>query len=97
MATDLEGTWKQFWGTGRLWKAFLIALIYLCLYLAAGWVSAEISPAHINLDSVFDSPAGVFYGLTFGLIVGAILLSVFVASLGWFGDLFRRQPVSGRW
>ncbi|MFJ2618917.1 lysostaphin resistance A-like protein [Glutamicibacter sp. NPDC087344] len=97
MASISTGAWKEFWNKGRWWKAFLIAIVYLGLYLGAGWVSGIISPTQVNLDNIFDSPTGVFFGLTFGLLIGAILLSAFVASLSWFGDLFKRQPVKGRW
>ena len=39
----------------------------------------------------------IFASVTFALIVGAVLITAFLLSVGWFRPLFGPQPVRGRW
>ncbi|MFF7294161.1 CPBP family intramembrane glutamic endopeptidase [Microbacterium sp. NPDC008134] len=39
----------------------------------------------------------MFFGLFLPLLFGTIVLLLFVGSVDWFGTLFGRQPIRGRW
>lgn len=89
--------WRDFWAKGGWWRAFLLALVYLALYLGAGWIVGQLFGSEENADDLFATPQSVFFALMLPLIVGSILLAAFVLSVGWFRELFSRQPIRGRW
>jgi len=89
--------WAGFWNTGRWWKAVIAVVGYIALYELAGFGVAAIAGDRINRENLLATPASVFFGLGAGLVVGAIILLVFVASVGWLRPLFSRQSVAGRW
>lgn len=89
--------WHDFWAKGGWWRAFLLALGYLALYLGAGWIVGQLFGSEENADDLFATPQSVFFALMLPLIVGSILLAAFVLSVGWFRELFSRQPIGGRW
>jgi membrane protease YdiL (CAAX protease family) len=95
--TARPSRWKAFWDDGRWWKAVLLAVVYLGIYLGAGWVSGQLFGSMITTGGVFGSVANVLIVLTFALVVGAVVLVAFIASVGWFRELFGPQPIRGRW
>ncbi|MEU4016811.1 CPBP family intramembrane glutamic endopeptidase [Microbacterium sp. NPDC028030] len=85
-------TWKSFWEKGGLWRALLLAAVYFALYQG-------LSLAFTPLTSLVDDPnsAGavvVYYVLP--LLVGGLLLVGFIASVGWWHEVFGAQPIRGR-
>jgi membrane protease YdiL (CAAX protease family) len=93
-----QSGWITFWNRGGWWRAALAAAVYLALYLGAGAVSDALFGDRIDTKNLFGTAPSVFFALTVPLIVGAIVLVVFIVSLGWFPVLFSRQPVRGsRW
>ncbi|MBL3685543.1 CPBP family intramembrane metalloprotease [Leucobacter zeae] len=89
--------WTRFWNRGAWWKALLAAVVYLVLYegtsllVGLAW-GGEVDP------NPFANARSVFLGLLLPLVVGAVLLFVFVATLRWLPELFGRQPIrGGRW
>ena len=91
-----ESAWVSFWNRGGVWRAVLVAVVYLALYLVAGWLIGQMVGDQMDVDNLFGTPQTVFFALTLPLIIGAILLAAFVRSLGWFRPLFARQPIRGR-
>ena len=92
-----ESSWTAFWNKGGWWRALMLVAVYLALYLGAGRVSGLIFGGWIS-GGTFDSPLNVFANLTFALLVGSVLLVIFLASVGWFREIFGPQPISGsRW
>jgi membrane protease YdiL (CAAX protease family) len=56
-----------------------------------------IAPDAVKAD-LLSSVSSVFFQLTFGLLVGAVVLIIFLSAIGWWRDLFARQPIGGsRW
>lgn len=88
--------WHDFWAKGGIWRSFVLAVVYLALYLGAGWLVGQLFGDQIEAD-LFATPQSVFFGLMLPLIVGSLLLTAFVLSVGWFRELFARQPIRGRW
>jgi len=88
--------WQRLWDRGGFWPAALVCVVYLALYLLASLLIGRTLGDHVNPDSLFADLPSVLIGLTLPLAVGAVLLAVFVGSLGWFRELFARQPLRGR-
>lgn len=88
--------WQQFWERGGFWRAALACVGYLALYLAAGLLIGRLLGDQVDPDDLFASVPSVLVALTLPLLVGAVVLSAFVGSLGWFRELFARQPLPGR-
>lgn len=91
-----ESAWRNFWNRGGLWRAVLVAVVYLALYLGAGWLVGQLFGDQIG-DNLFANVRSVLFGLTAALIVGSTILIGFVGSVGWFRLLFSPQPVRGSW
>ncbi|ACQ82269.1 Abortive infection protein [Beutenbergia cavernae DSM 12333] len=97
MATSIaDSPWRTFWNRGGVWRAVLLAVVYLAIYLAAGLLAGTLFRDQLGDDDVFATPMSVFAGLTFALIIGAIVLTAFLASVRWFGPVFGPQPIGGR-
>ncbi|MBZ4487887.1 CPBP family glutamic-type intramembrane protease [Microbacterium sp. cx-55] len=97
MAREHTSTWAGFWARGTWWKAVLLIVVYLALYQLAALGVVTVAGDQIDRTNIFATPASVFFGLGASLIVGAIILIIFAASVGWLRPLFSRQPVRGRW
>ncbi|MFE6968034.1 CPBP family intramembrane glutamic endopeptidase [Isoptericola sp. NPDC057653] len=89
--------WQGFWERGGLWRALLAAAAYLALYLGAGRVIGVWFAHSVDPDDLFATPTGVFVALALPLLVGAVVLVLFVASLRWFPVLFGPQPAGRGW
>ena len=88
---------RGFLDRGGFWRLMLVVLVYLAIYLGAGWVATKTAPDEVKAD-LLSSVGSVFFHLTFGLIVGAVVLVIFLSVTGWWRDLFARQPIGGsRW
>lgn len=84
--------WSRFWERGRWWKAVILAVGYLALYQAAGFLVTPLIPLVGGPDSA--SYVAVFFVIP--IVFGGIILIVFGASVGWLRNLFSRQSISGR-
>ncbi|GAA1723899.1 hypothetical protein GCM10009809_19630 [Isoptericola hypogeus] len=90
--------WRAFWERGGLWRAVLAAACYLALYLLGGLLVGTWFGDLVDPEDLFATPASVAVGLAAPLLVGAVVLVAFVASLRWFGVLFARQTLPApRW
>jgi len=89
--------WTSFWAHGRWWKAVLLVVVYLALYQLAGLGIGRLFGGMIDRENTFSSPASVFFSIGAPLVVGAVLLLAFAASVNWTKSVFARQPVRGRW
>lgn len=95
--TRAQAGLRGFLEKGGFWRLALVVAVYLSLYLAAGWVAGRLDGGYGD-DDLLSSVGSVFFQLTFGLIVGAVILTAFTLYLGWGSEIFGRQPVyRSRW
>lgn len=90
-----ENRWQAFWNRGGWWKAVLAAVVYIALYLGAGALTSTIFAGMIDPTNLFGSGTSVFFGVALPILIGAILLLLFIWSLGWFREIFGPQPIKG--
>ncbi|MFE6736391.1 CPBP family intramembrane glutamic endopeptidase [Microbacterium sp. NPDC057650] len=95
-AYKAESGWQRFWNRGGWWRAVLVAVVYLALYLGAGRLTSALFADRIDPSDPLADPATVFFGTALPILIGSVILLVFGASLRWLPTLFGRQPVRGR-
>lgn len=92
---ETSTAWQQFWERGGWWKAVILAAVYFALYELVPLVMLPI------LRPWLADPASASYvvaGFIVPVALGGLLLVLFALSLGWFKELFVRQPIrGGRW
>ena len=96
-AVHAEHGIRGFVNRGGLWRLLVVVVVYLAVYLGAGWIGSQIS-GDFGDDDLLSSVGSVFFQLTVSLIVGAIALAAFSRYMGWAPELFGRQPIyRSRW
>lgn len=93
--TDDRG-WKGFWNRGGWWRAVLLAVVYSVLYLGTSALTSTIFAGFIDADNLFGSGESVFFAVALPILIGAVLLLLFIWSLGWWREIFGPQPIKGR-
>ncbi|XPP26388.1 MAG: type II CAAX prenyl endopeptidase Rce1 family protein [Leucobacter sp.] len=89
--------WHRFWNRGGWWKALAVAVVYLALYEGLGLLLRVPFGHLVDSENILATPASVFFGLALPILLGGIILLVFVWALGWFREIFGRQPIRGSW
>ena len=84
--------WKRFWEKGGWWRALVLAAVYFVLY---DLLSLAFTPLALQLDDPTSAAAVVVY-YVLPLVVGGLLLVGFIASVGWWREVFGPQPIRGR-
>lgn len=51
----------------------------------------------VDAGNVLATPESVFFGIALPILLGGLILLAFVWSLGWFREIFGRQPIRGSW
>jgi hypothetical protein len=99
MATDVQrpstGT-RGFLERGGLVAYLSVVVVYLALYLGAGFVASRLA-SDLADDDLLSSPGAVLVQVTAALVAGAIVLVVFLSVMGWTRELFARQTVPRSW
>jgi hypothetical protein len=86
---------KGFLNKGGFWRLAALLVVYFAIYLGAGQVAGKLRGEAEG--GLLDSVSNVFFTLTFGLIVGGVVLTALTAYLGWGKEIFGRQPVYRSW
>lgn len=83
---------RRFVQKGGLLRLLVVVGVYLVLYLGSGWLVGRLGSGYVD-DDLLSSIGSVFFQLTVGLIVGAVILTAFTALMGWNAEIFGRQPL----
>lgn len=91
--------WRAFWNRGGWWRAVLATVGYLALFVIASFIIARLGRSIVTPTGTNTATdAGVvIVDLVFPEIAGALVATVFVASLAWFPKLFASRPRRGAW
>jgi CAAX protease family protein len=92
----MSNAWTRFWDRGGWWKALGLVVVYLVLYELSGLAISTIFADQIDAENLLATPQSIFFGIAAPIIVGAVLLLGFAASVGWLKPLFSKQPIAGR-
>lgn len=87
---------RRFFARPAAWKALVLVVTYLVLYLAVGQVVGLLFGDEIDTDNVLGTTGSIFFGLVLPIAIGATSLVGLSAALGWLRALFGRQPGRGR-
>lgn len=93
MVTEPMSAWKRFWERGGFWRALLLAAVYLGVYELIGFLLGFVDE---DVRGVEGSASYVFFAVALPIIITAVLLVAFAASVGWLRGLFSRQQLRGR-
>ena len=85
-----------FWDRATTWRAFLLIVVYLILYLALGRFIGRLFAEQIDEDNVISSTSSILLGVALPIAVGAAGLLAFTARMGWLSDIFGPQAIRGR-
>ncbi len=96
VSDDGEYGLRGFLNRGGFWRLLALVVVYLAIYLGAGWMSDKVG-GHFVEDDLLSSLGSVFFQLTFALVVGAIVLVAFSAYMGWNRELYGRQRIYRSW
>lgn len=83
--------WARFWNRGAWWKAVVLAVAYLALYEAAGFLVTPLLP--FASDTASANYILILFAIP--IFLGCVILVVFGASVGWLRTLFARERVRG--
>lgn len=102
MATDApsaqaEGGLKSFLNKGGFWPLLIVVVVYLGLYIAAGWLIGLLDSGGEKDADLLSSVGAVFFQITAGLVVGSIVLTIFTSWMGWNKEIFGRQQIYRSW
>lgn len=89
-------SWSRFWNRGGFWRALLLAVVYLGVYLLIGFLLSRVLTPSGSLRGETGSAGDVFFGTGVPILITGALLFAFGASVGWRRELFSRQTLGGR-
>jgi membrane protease YdiL (CAAX protease family) len=93
---DFWQTRDGFWHRGGWWRAVLVTVGYLVIYLGVGQL-VGLTLGHLIVDGgVFASVTNVAIELLLPIGIGAVVILAFLAAIGWIKPVFGRQPIAGR-
>jgi membrane protease YdiL (CAAX protease family) len=87
---------RGFLNQGGLWRLLLVVVVYMAIYLGAGWVGSQFA-GEFKDEDLLSSLGSVFFQLTLALVVGAIVLMAFSSYMGWTAEMFARQRIYRSW
>ena len=84
-------TWQRFWARGGWWRAVLLAVVYLIVFLGVSQLIGLVARPALDLDDLYGDPMSVLLASILPIGVMGLLLLLFARSLGWLPLLFRRR------
>ena len=96
MMTENRESRDGFWNRGGWWKAVLVTVAYLAIYLGVSQL-VGLTLGHLIEDGgPLASVTNVAILLLLPIGVGAVVIVAFLTAIGWIKPVFSRQPVAGR-
>ena len=91
--------WRAFWNRGGWWRAVLVTFGYLVLFVVASFIIVRLGRSFAGSagKDVATNAKVVTTDLLLPEIAGALIITIFVASVAWFPKLFASRPRGGSW
>lgn len=90
--------WQRFWQRGGWWRAVLLAVLYLLVYLGVSQLIGVVVRPFIDADDLYGDPMSVLLASILPIGLMGLLLLAFAATLGWVPRLFHRRTTRApRW
>lgn len=91
--------WRAFWNRGGWWRAVLVTFGYLVLFVIASLIIVRLGRpvAGATGKDIATNANVVTVDLVLPEIAGALIITIFVASVAWFPRLFAPRPRGGSW
>lgn len=94
--TDFWQTREGFWNRGGWWKALLVTVAYLAVFLGISQLVGLTLGHLIDDGGPLASATNVLLELVLPIGLGALVIVLFLAAIGWLKPVFGRQPIGGR-
>lgn len=78
-----------------VWKALLLALVYMLVYMGVSQLVARGLKLDIPEGELLTVPENIYKGFMLPIAITSILLASFAAAIGWLKPLFSKQKVKG--
>lgn len=91
--------WQQksgFWNRGGWWKAVLVTIAYLAVYLGISQLVGLTLGPQLDDGGPLASATNVTILLLLPIAAGAVVIAGFLLAIGWLKPVFGRQPIDGR-
>lgn len=96
MTTDFWQRTDGFWNRGGFWKAVLVAGAYLVVYVGISLALGHLFSAQLDKGGPLASAVNVLVLLVAPIGLGAVVITTFLAVIGWLRPVFGHQPIGGR-
>jgi membrane protease YdiL (CAAX protease family) len=73
----------------------LLAAVYIAAYLGISATTSTLFAGMIDPKSPTSNGVSIFFGFALPILLGTLLLLLFIWSVGWWGEIFGRQPIKG--
>lgn len=93
---NVQRSRNGFWERGGWWKAVLVTVAYLAIYLGISQIVVLTLGHLIDDGGPFASVTNVLIELTLPIGAGALVIVAFLAAIGWLKPILGRQPITGR-
>ena len=90
-----QSAWKRFWERGDWWRALLLAVVYYGVYQLLSLAVDAVFPEGGSVRGGEDGAMDVLIGTGLPILLGALVLLAFAASLGWLRRAVR--PAARSW
>ena len=78
-----------------VWKALLVALVYMLVYMGVSQIVARVLHLNIAEGELLTVPENIYKGFMLPIAITSVLLASFAAAIGWLKPLFSKQTVKG--
>jgi membrane protease YdiL (CAAX protease family) len=90
-----SGRTPKFFLKPKVWKALVVAVGYMIVYLGVSQLVARGLKLDIPEGELLTVPEYIYKGFMLPIAITSVLLAGFAAAIGWLKPLFSRQTVKG--
>jgi membrane protease YdiL (CAAX protease family) len=96
LTDEPRSAWRRFWEGGDWWRALVLVVVYYGVYQLLSLLVGAVFGKGGGVAGAKGSAADVLIHTALPIVLGALVLLAFAASVGWLRELFGPQSVRGR-